>query len=163
METFNSTCENTSLLSFLSDADAEYQISLHSIGEESTSDLKKDYIDDPNSVNSQANIQNELEIDPVSAISTSVSELEDDQIVETSSDCSDVSREPVKNTLKRSGLQLIAEEVAAKKCKKSISFSAVTAYYFPRAQGFTCVPSVSVLDKHEVDTASHSKQSRQTR
>ena len=88
---------------------------------------------------------------------------EDGQIVEKSSDCSDVSRELVKNTLKCSGLQLIAEEVAAKKCKKSISFSAVTAYYFPRAQGFTCVPSVSVLDKHEVDTASHSKQSRQTR
>jgi len=31
--------------------------------------------------------------------------------------------------------------LAANRVKKSVSFDDVTVYYFPRVQGFTCVPS----------------------
>jgi Cysteine/serine-rich nuclear protein N-terminus len=88
------------------------------------------------------------EIDPVSSKSTSLSEVEEGQILESSSDASDLTKEVVKkesNINKRpSSVLSDADDAgmgAAKKPKKKISFSSVTAYYFPRAQGFTCIPS----------------------
>nr|XP_022910179.1 uncharacterized protein LOC111421267 [Onthophagus taurus] len=47
---------------------------------------------------------------------------------------------PLKSSLKRKLSTDIEEEPKAKK-KKGITFDSVTVYYFPRAQGFTCVPS----------------------
>lgn len=44
-----------------------------------------------------------------------------------------------KSMLKRRRLQQVG--TAPKRCKKSIAFGDVHVYYFPRAQGFTCVPS----------------------
>lgn len=84
------------------------------------------------------------EIDPVSSKSTSVSEVEEGQILDSSSDASDLIGldQPRRSLLKRSNSALSdIENGTPKKQKKKISFSAVTAYYFPRAQGFTCVPS----------------------
>jgi hypothetical protein len=88
------------------------------------------------------------EIDPVSSKSTSLSEVEEGQILESSSDASDLTKEVIKNESninKRPNSVLSdaddAGMVSAKKPKKKISFSSVTAYYFPRAQGFTCIPS----------------------
>lgn len=47
---------------------------------------------------------------------------------------------PVKSNLKRK--LLISEDIEPKcKKKKGITFDSVTVYYFPRTQGFTCVPS----------------------
>lgn len=46
---------------------------------------------------------------------------------------------PIKSSLKRKSTDTDLE-VAPKK-KRSISFNTVSVYYFPRAQGFTCVPS----------------------
>lgn len=46
---------------------------------------------------------------------------------------------PVKSSLKRKTSEADSE-IAAKK-KRSITFDSVSVYYFPRAQGFTCVPS----------------------
>ena len=81
------------------------------------------------------------EIDPVSSKSTSVSEVEDGQVLSSEWSETDGSG----STLKRpnSSLSDISECTASKKAKrkKRITFSGVTAYYFPRAQGFTCVPS----------------------
>ncbi|XP_008194370.2 uncharacterized protein Axud1 isoform X1 [Tribolium castaneum] len=50
------------------------------------------------------------------------------------------SAQPKKSSLKR---KLMAEEDGQPKCKKKrgISFDSVTVFYFPRAQGFTCIPS----------------------
>jgi hypothetical protein len=88
------------------------------------------------------------EIDPVSSKSTSLSEVEEGQILESSSDASDLTKEVVKkesNINKRPSSVISDADDAgigsAKKPKKKISFSSVTAYYFPRAQGFTCIPS----------------------
>lgn len=36
---------------------------------------------------------------------------------------------------------LLTEEPRPKKIKKSVNFDKVTVFYFPRTQGFTCVPS----------------------
>ena len=80
------------------------------------------------------------DIDPVSSKSASLSELEEGQIIESSSDASDMTKEVCKSTNKRAGSAL-SDGSEPKKPKKRISFSAVTAYYFPRAQGFTCIPS----------------------
>ena len=87
------------------------------------------------------------EIDPVSSKSTSISEVEEGQILESSSDASDLTaREScLKSNLNKRPSSVLSDGsdagVLAKKPKKKISFSAVTAYYFPRAQGFTCIPS----------------------
>lgn len=87
------------------------------------------------------------EIDPVSSKSTSISEVEEGQILESSSDASDLTvREGcLKSSINKRPSSVLSDgsEAAglAKKPKKKISFSAVTAYYFPRAQGFTCIPS----------------------
>ena len=81
------------------------------------------------------------EIDPISSKSTSISELEDGQILESSSDCSDVGKGQQKLAIKRHCSSSDLYEGNGKKAKKKISFSEVTAYYFPRAQGFTCIPS----------------------
>jgi len=54
---------------------------------------------------------------------------------------SDVADKPVissKSSLKR---QLSDGERCAKRAKKAVAFGEVCIYYFPRAQGFTCVPS----------------------
>lgn len=80
------------------------------------------------------------EIDPVSSKSTSLSEVEEGQILESSSDAFDLTT----NVNKRPSSVLSDTPGGAglaKKTKKKISFSSVTAYYFPRAQGFTCIPS----------------------
>jgi Cysteine/serine-rich nuclear protein N-terminus len=49
---------------------------------------------------------------------------------------------PERSSLKRRG-DVIADGCTSPKAKKkrSLSFQSVTVYYFPRAQGFTCVPS----------------------
>jgi Cysteine/serine-rich nuclear protein N-terminus len=49
---------------------------------------------------------------------------------------------PERSSLKRRG-EAIADGCTSPKAKKkrSLSFQSVTVYYFPRAQGFTCVPS----------------------
>ena len=103
-----------------------------------------------NSLNDQRNDQEILETDmSISAPAIDVaaskpaSDLEDGQIADScSSDCSDVSQDPFKSHLKRNCQEMGDENVVAvKKAKKKISFSQVTAYYFPREQGFTCVPS----------------------
>lgn len=49
-------------------------------------------------------------------------------------DCLDDSDDP---TTKRPNL----DELGNVKKKRNIQFDVVTVYYFPRAQGFTCVPS----------------------
>lgn len=46
---------------------------------------------------------------------------------------------PAKSNLKRKSSD--SEVEVAPKKKRSISFNTVSVYYFPRAQGFTCVPS----------------------
>lgn len=82
------------------------------------------------------------EIDPVSSKPTS--EVEEGQILDSSSDAADLvsGDQPRCSLLKRSNSVLsIVDHGHPKKLKRKISFSAVTAYYFPRAQGFTCVPS----------------------
>ena len=81
------------------------------------------------------------EVDPISSKSTSVSEIEDGQILSSEYSETDGSSGTLKRT--SSALSDIAESSEAKKTnrKRRITFSAVTAYYFPRAQGFTCVPS----------------------
>lgn len=56
---------------------------------------------------------------------------------------------PPKSNLKRRLTDAMDNEPAAKKSnndepakkKRNIHFDAVTVYYFPRTQGFTCVPS----------------------
>lgn len=48
---------------------------------------------------------------------------------------------PTKSTLKRPNSDDSSDSPRPKKCKKSIVFGDVRVYYFPRAQGFTCVPS----------------------
>lgn len=59
-------------------------------------------------------------------------------------------RNPPKSNLKRRLTDRMDEEPSPKrsntteepmKKKRNIHFDAVTVYYFPRAQGFTCVPS----------------------
>lgn len=58
-------------------------------------------------------------------------------------------RSPPKSNLKRRLVDCMEGEPNAKrtnadeppKKKRNIQFDAVTVYYFPRAQGFTCVPS----------------------
>lgn len=54
----------------------------------------------------------------------------------------DENRMPLKSSLKRKNTDDLTEE-GEPKCKKKrgITFDSVTVYYFPRAQGFTCVPS----------------------
>ncbi|XP_050670500.1 uncharacterized protein LOC126969213 isoform X2 [Leptidea sinapis] len=52
----------------------------------------------------------------------------------------DVKR-PHKSSLKRKCDDECIEEPLLKKRKENIKFDNVTVYYFPRAQGFTCVPS----------------------
>ncbi|XP_014259397.1 uncharacterized protein LOC106672456 [Cimex lectularius] len=46
-----------------------------------------------------------------------------------------------KSMLKRRRTDSIGQSPTAKKHRKSIAFGEVHVYYFPRAQGFTCVPS----------------------
>lgn len=80
------------------------------------------------------------EIDPISSKPTSLSEVEEGQILESSTDAFDLTT----NINKRPSSVLSDSSSGAglaKKPKKKISFSSVTAYYFPRAQGFTCIPS----------------------
>ncbi|XP_053603760.1 cysteine/serine-rich nuclear protein 2 [Plodia interpunctella] len=48
---------------------------------------------------------------------------------------------PMKSSLKRKHEDDSAEEPQIKRKKESIQFDNVTVYYFPRAQGFSCVPS----------------------
>lgn len=36
---------------------------------------------------------------------------------------------------------LFIPDVSPPKCKRGIQFEGVTVFYFPRSQGFTCVPS----------------------
>jgi hypothetical protein len=113
--------------------------------------LQENVEEDPASLDSiysnSAQVEPEavLTSDQISSKSTSVSELEDGQIVESSSsECSDVFLDATKSSLKRRCSVRYEDEtdgVPGKRLKKKISFSAVTAYYFPRAQGFTCVPS----------------------
>lgn len=58
-------------------------------------------------------------------------------------------RSPTKSNLKRRLIDCMEEAPSPKrsntdesmKKKRNIQFDAVTVYYFPRAQGFTCVPS----------------------
>lgn len=58
-------------------------------------------------------------------------------------------RSPPKSNLKRRLIDCMDEAPSPKrsnteesmKKKRNIQFDAVTVYYFPRAQGFTCVPS----------------------
>lgn len=51
------------------------------------------------------------------------------------------SKKPIKSSLKRKiSMDNDAEEPRAKK-RRGITFDSVTVFYFPRAQGFTCVPS----------------------
>jgi len=73
------------------------------------------------------------------------SSVEEGQILEeTSSDCSESIRTGKRpcSVLSENGA---TEARPQKKTKKRISFSDVTAYYFPRAQGFTCVPSQVII------------------
>nr|CAH7747624.1 unnamed protein product [Callosobruchus chinensis] len=50
--------------------------------------------------------------------------------------------QPSRSSLKRSQSDAdVAEEPAPKRARRGISFDSVTVFYFPRAQGFTCVPS----------------------
>ncbi|VEN39244.1 unnamed protein product [Callosobruchus maculatus] len=50
--------------------------------------------------------------------------------------------QPSRSSLKRSQPDSeVADEPAPKKVRRGISFDSVTVFYFPRAQGFTCVPS----------------------
>lgn len=96
-------------------------------------DLTKS-VDSNNQVESHGN-------EAVSLQSPSISDVEDGQILDTSSDCSDVIDDRERCSVKRSSSPSFDDDQATKKSKKRISFSAVTAYYFPRAQGFTCIPS----------------------
>uniref|UniRef100_A0A1B6DRP7 Cysteine/serine-rich nuclear protein N-terminal domain-containing protein n=1 Tax=Clastoptera arizonana TaxID=38151 RepID=A0A1B6DRP7_9HEMI len=48
---------------------------------------------------------------------------------------------PLKSNLKRSHSSLKTCETPSKRVKKSITFDNVSVFYFPRVQGFTCVPS----------------------
>ena len=48
---------------------------------------------------------------------------------------------PPRSTLKRKILNHLDSPPSSKKMKKSLAFGEVNVYYFPRAQGFTCVPS----------------------
>lgn len=48
---------------------------------------------------------------------------------------------PLKSNLKRKLTEEIVDAPLLKKKKHSIQFDNVTVYYFPRAQGFSCVPS----------------------
>ena len=58
-------------------------------------------------------------------------------------------RSPTKSNLKRRLIDCMEDAPSPKrsntdesmKKKRNIQFDAVTVYYFPRAQGFTCVPS----------------------
>jgi len=93
-----------------------------------------------NSVNSNNQVKSN-ENETVSPRSPSISDIEDGQILESSSECSDLIEDREKCSLKRSSSPSFDEDQTVKKSKKRISFSAVTAYYFPRAQGFTCIPS----------------------
>lgn len=70
-----------------------------------------------------------------------VSSVEEGQILETSSDGSESVRAGKRPCSVLSEGSTDNGIGAPKKAKKRISFSEVTAYYFPRAQGFTCVPS----------------------
>lgn len=62
-------------------------------------------------------------------------------------DSTDASRRIVQGVLKKHGVQ---------KGKKSVIFKGVTVFYFPRSQGFTCVPSQGGstlgMDKQHVQT-----------
>lgn len=50
-------------------------------------------------------------------------------------------KEPVRSSLKRTCTYDSPEGLPKKKRKEGIKFDNVTVYYFPRTQGFTCVPS----------------------
>ncbi|XP_063358253.1 uncharacterized protein LOC134647851 [Cydia amplana] len=51
------------------------------------------------------------------------------------------SQKPLRSSLKRKCSDESQEEPPMKKRKEGIKFDNVTVYYFPRTQGFTCVPS----------------------
>lgn len=53
----------------------------------------------------------------------------------------DETRIPRKGNLKRKNTAAENDSEPSCKKKRGISFDSVTVYYFPRAQGFTCVPS----------------------
>lgn len=50
-------------------------------------------------------------------------------------------KQPLRSSLKRKRIDESRDEPDTKKRKENIKFDNVTVYYFPRAQGFTCVPS----------------------
>lgn len=51
------------------------------------------------------------------------------------------SSTPGKSNLKRKSLDQALNEVQPKKIKQGINFGHVTVFYFPRCQGFSCVPT----------------------
>lgn len=127
----------------------------------------------PSAISNDSSATEYYDIDPVSSDSTFVSEVEEGQILESSSDVSDFvgGEQPRRSLLKRSSSVLSeVDDGKPKKPKKKISFSAVTAYYFPRAQGFTCVPSqggstlgMALKHSHEeiLSIGEHATQQRQ--
>ncbi|XP_045470092.1 uncharacterized protein LOC123677553 isoform X2 [Harmonia axyridis] len=64
----------------------------------------------------------------------------DEHAISTSTGEVSLEQQPKKSNLKR---KLSTDDESGPKAKKKrgISFDSVTVYYFPRAQGFTCVPS----------------------
>ncbi|XP_045767564.1 uncharacterized protein LOC123868923 [Maniola jurtina] len=52
-----------------------------------------------------------------------------------------VVEKPQKSSLKRKSEEVLENESQHKRKKHSIQFDSVTVFYFPRAQGFSCVPS----------------------
>ncbi|CAH2011339.1 unnamed protein product [Acanthoscelides obtectus] len=71
-----------------------------------------------------------------------VSEIgKQDLLSEEQSKLSRIERQPAKSSLKRSNPDSDESEEPKAKKRRGISFDSVTVFYFPRAQGFTCVPS----------------------
>ncbi|XP_032529582.2 uncharacterized protein LOC116779428 [Danaus plexippus] len=74
---------------------------------------------------------NEVKFDPIS----DSDKVEEDKNTETS------IKKPQKSNLKRKPDFESNNEPEMKKQKNNIHFNNITVYYFPRTQGFTCVPS----------------------
>lgn len=62
-------------------------------------------------------------------------------ITNFTSESPSINKFPTKSTLKRRLNEIPSNISAGKKTKRSIHFDGVKVYYFPRIQGFACVPS----------------------
>lgn len=88
--------------------------------------------DDSMASNSNCSVSSDAMSDGAPTTSSSTDGLKGSESSGDSELCDGLSRTPVRSALK---------QLSESKTKKSVAFQGVRVYYFPRSQGFTCVPS----------------------